>query len=372
MHPQAEKIVENFRIKGCLQGIEPFGSGYIHDTFIAVFDLKGNISRFILQRFNRSVFTDPPSVMENIVRVTDHLREKLKSRHPRDWKRRTLSPVPDRSGYFYFQDQEGEYWRMYEFIEGGATFDTVNDPKQAFQAARAFGSFQKLLSDLPLPRLHETIPDFHNTPKRLEDFKDALDSDPLDRALTAEPEISFAMKHESIAPVLIDLHEKGEIPERVTHNDAKINNVIFDAVSGEGICVIDLDTVMPGLALYDFGDMVRSMGCPMLEDEEDLSKVYIHIPLFAQLAGGYLSGAGEILTKTEKQYLVFGAKLICYEQGLRFLTDYLLGDPYYKITYPVQNLRRTRTQLNLVESLIEKEEDLQIIANNAAPEFHGE
>lgn len=367
MHPQAARIVGKFSINGNLQTVQPFGSGYIHDTYLAVFDLNGKISRSILQKFNRSVFKEPFLVMENIVRVTDHLGKKLKSNYPDDWKRRTLSPLPTFEGSFCFQDHDGEFWRMYEFIEGGATFDMVGNPAQAFGAARAFGSFQGILSDLPHPRLHETIPDFHNTPKRLRDFKKALESDPLNRAQSAKPEISFALIHESISPVLIDLHKQGMIPERVTHNDTKINNVIFDADSGEGICVIDLDTVMPGLSLYDFGDMVRSMGCPILEDEEDLSKVYIHIPLFTQLAKGYLSGAGEILTKTEKEHLVFGAKLICFEQGLRFLTDYLLGDPYYKTRYPAENLKRTRTQLKLVESLIEKEEDLLSIVNNSEP-----
>ncbi|MBN1901613.1 aminoglycoside phosphotransferase family protein [Candidatus Sumerlaeota bacterium] len=363
MRLEALKIVEQFQTRGTLQNIEPYGSGFIHDTYLAVFISGGVIYRFILQKFNRSIFKQPPLVMDNIVRVTDHLREKLKSTQPDDWQRRTLSPVPASSGFFYSRDAEGEYWRMYEFIEGGATFDKLEKPQQAFEAARAFGSFQAMLADLPAPRLHETIPDFHNTPKRLRDFQKALETDPLNRAKEAKPEIQFAIEQESIAPVLLDLHEKGEIPERVTHNDSKITNVIFDADSGEGLCVIDLDTVTPGLSLYDFGDMARSMGCPVLEDEEDLDKVYIHQPLYRHLAGGYLSGAGEALTKTEKENLVFGAILICYEQGLRFLGDYILGDPYYKTKYPGENLRRARVQFKLTRSLIENKEELQGIVN---------
>ena len=228
---------------------------------------------------------------------------------------------------------------------------TSQTPAQAEQAGRAFGEFQSLLADLPAPRLHETIPDFHNTPLRYAALERAIAADACGRVAAAQPEIEFVGRRRALAPALLDLHRAGEIPERIVHNDAKITNVLLDAATGAGLCVVDLDTVMPGLSLYDFGDMVRTMTSPTAEDETDLSQVEVQLPLFEALARGYLAAAGCFLNAAERAQLVTAGKLITLEQGVRFLTDFLSGDTYYKTQRPDQNLDRCRTQLKLVASL---------------------
>jgi aminoglycoside phosphotransferase (APT) family kinase protein len=254
-------------------------------------------------------------------------------------------------------DAEGGYWRAYCFIEGARTFDAVESPQQAFQAAKAFGEFQKLLVDLPAPRLHDTIPDFHNTPKRFDAFAHAVVADAANRAVNARAEIEFVFAHKPIVSLLLEAN----LPERITHNDTKFNNVLLDDATGEGICVIDLDTVMPGLALYDFGDMVRTATSAAMEDEQDLSSVTMQFPMFEVLLRGYLSSAGSFLTKDEKQHLAFAGKLITFEQGIRFLADYLAGDRYYKVHREGQNLDRCRTQFKLVESIEQQEEQMNLL-----------
>jgi aminoglycoside phosphotransferase (APT) family kinase protein len=252
----------------------------------------------------------------------------------------------------YHRDEGGNYWRAYIFIEQARTYDAVESPGQAFQAAKAFGQFQKLLADLPAPCLHDTIPDFHHTPKRLAALEQVILKDALNRAMTAQAEINFVLSRKAMCGTLI----AAQLPERVTHNDTKFNNVMLDDATGEGICVIDLDTVMPGVALYDFGDMVRTTTSPANEDERDLAKVTLQFPMFEALARGYLSAAGEFLTSAEKKYLAFSGKLITFEIGVRFLTDYLSGDTYFKVHRAGHNLDRCRTQLKLVESIEQQEE----------------
>jgi aminoglycoside phosphotransferase (APT) family kinase protein len=252
-------------------------------------------------------------------------------------------------------DEKGSYWRAYRFIERARTYDAVESAQQAFQAAKAFGQFQKLLAGLPAPRLHDTIPDFHHTPKRFVALEEAIASDVAGRAILAKPEIGFALAHQSIVSILLDAN----LPERVTHNDTKFNNVMLDDATGEGVCVVDLDTVMPGLALYDFGDMVRTTTSPAEEDELDLSRVTMQFPMFEALVRGYLASAGGFLTKAEKQYLAFSGKLITFEIGIRFLTDYLAGDTYFKVHREGHNLDRCRTQFKLVESIERQEERMQ-------------
>jgi hypothetical protein len=233
----------------------------------------------------------------------------------------------------------------------------VESAQQAYQAARAFGHFQKLLVDLPAPHLHATIPDFHNTPKRFAAFEQAVVADSVGRAIHVRAEIDFAFAHQSIAAVLLDAN----LPQRVTHNDTKFNNVLLDDATGEGICVIDLDTVMPGLSLYDFGDMVRTTTSPAMEDEQDLSKVALQFPMFEALARGYLSSAGSFLTRSEKQHLAVAGKVIAFEQGIRFLADHLTGDTYYKIHRLNHNLDRCRTQFKLVESIEQQEDKMNVL-----------
>jgi hypothetical protein len=343
-------VARQFQIYGEFLGAEPYGSGHINDTYRATFDQAGSPVHYILQRINHNIFKNPVALMENIQRVTAHLGAKQAG--ARDFTRTVLTLLPARDGKAWHCDPEGNHWRAYLFIEKARTYDAVESTKQAFEAAKAFGRFQKLLADLPAPRLHDTIPDFHHTPKRFARLEQALAADKANRAKLARAEIDFALAHKPITGVLLD----AGLPERVTHNDTKFNNVMLDDATGEGICVIDLDTVMPGLALYDFGDMVRTTTSPAKEDERDLSKVQMQFPMFEALVRGYLATAAEFLTKGERAQLAFSGKLITFEIGIRFLTDFLEGDVYFKVHREGHNLDRCRTQFKLVES-IEQQED---------------
>lgn len=344
---------QRFEVRGEFLRAAPYGSGHINDTYCAEFDQEGAVVRLLLQRINHSIFKDPPALMENIQRVTLHLAARVAGEP--DCERRVLTLVPTREGHAWHLDGEGSYWRAYRFIENARAYDAVESTAQAFEAGKAFGHFQELLSSLPAPRLHDTIPDFHNTPKRFMDLQRAIDADAANRATSARAEISFALAHESITSILLDAC----LPERVTHNDTKFNNVLLDDASGEGLCVIDLDTVMPGLAPYDFGDMVRTTTSPAQEDERNLSKVTMQFPMYEALLRGYLSSAGAFLTKAEKQYLAFAGKLITFEIGIRFLADYLSGDSYFKVHRAGHNLDRCRTQFKLVESIEQQEEKME-------------
>ncbi len=343
-------VTRRFQICGEFRGAEPYGSGHINDTYCVVFDQAGTTTRYILQRINHNIFKRPALLMENIQRVTAHLA--MKAAGQPDVSRRVLTLIPTREGICYHQDSQGNYWRAYLFIEKARSYDAVENPRQAFEAAKAYGHFQKLLADLPAPRLHDTIPDFHHTPKRFAALTKAIESDLFNRAAEAKKEIDFALKRVSITDALI----REGLPERVTHNDTKFNNVMLDDETGEGICVVDLDTLMPGLALYDFGDMVRTTTSPTKEDERDLTRVQMQFPMFEALARGYLSTAGGFLTSAEKKLLALSGKLITFEIGIRFLTDFLGGDTYFKVHRNGHNLDRCRTQFRLVES-IEQQED---------------
>jgi hypothetical protein len=347
-----EAAARQFHVDGALVSADPFGAGHIHDSYCAVFDDAGVLSRILLQRINHSVFRDPAALSENIERVTTHLAAKVAG--DREKHRRVLSLVPARDGKFLYVDAAGNFWRAFPFIERTHTYDAVTTEDQAFQAGKAFGQFQSLLVDLPPPRLHDTIPGFHATPMRFEALEQAIEADSANRAADARPEIDFALAHQPVAGALL----RANLPERVTHNDTKINNVLFDDATGEGICVIDLDTVMPGLAPYDFGDLVRTTTCRAPEDERDLSRVALEFPLFAALARGYLSSARTFLNQDEGKNLVMAGKLITFEQGIRFLTDHLAGDHYFKIHRENHNLDRTRAQFKLLESIEQQEETL--------------
>jgi Ser/Thr protein kinase RdoA (MazF antagonist) len=347
--PDIRAIAGQFQLAGEFFHAEPFGSGHINDTYRFTIESGGARSRFILQRLNTAVFQNPAAVMENIRRVTAHLGEKM-SGAP-DAARRVLTLVPACDGESFHCDADGSWWRVFPFIERTRAVDVVESPVQTFAAAKAFGQFQKLLADLPAPRLHETIADFHHTPKRFAALEKAVAADTCNRAASAKPEIEFALRHQAICRVLLDAH----LPERVTHNDTKINNVLLDEMTGEGVCVIDLDTVMPGLVLYDFGDMVRSMTNPAAENERDLAKVEMQFPLFEALLRGYLAGAGDFLTPAEKNLLPVSGQLIAFELGLRFLTDFLAGDTYFKVRCEGENFDRCRTQFKLFESIRRQE-----------------
>jgi len=345
-------VARQFQIYGAFLGAEPYGSGHINDTYRAVYDQGGTRVSYILQRINHNVFKTPVALMENVQRVTAHLGKRCAGQS--DPSRRVLTLIPTHDDAAYYRDAEGNHWRTYIFVGQSRTFDAVESPAQAFQAAKAFGLFQKLLADLPSPRLHDTVPDFHHTPRRFAALETAIQADAANRAKLALLEIEFAMRHKEMCGVLLD----AKLPERVTHNDAKLNNVMLDDATGEGICVIDLDTVMPGLALYDFGDMVRTTTSPAKEDELDLSRVKMQFPMFEALARGYLSSASEFLTPAEKKFLPFAGKLITFEIGIRFLADYLAGDVYFKVHREGHNLDRCRTQFKLMESIEQQEAEM--------------
>ena len=350
----------HFQFGGEVSGIAPHGNGHINDTYLVTCQSPGAPVRYILQHINRHVFRNPAAVMQNIERVTAHLAEQTAGAP--DAARRALTLIPARDKLNWYVDAEGETWRAYRFIENARTYETATSAQQAFQAARAFGRFQQQLATLPSPRLRETIPDFHHTPKRFAALEQAIAADMKGRAALALPEIEFARARQSIAGVLLD----ARLPERITHNDTKFNNVLLDDATGEAVYVIDLDTVMPGLALYDFGDMVRTTTSPANEDEQDLSKVAMQFPLFEALVRGYLESAGAFLTLAERQYLAFSGKLITFETGVRFLADYLAGDTYFKVHRDGHNLDRCRTQFKLVESIERQEERINRLVESIA------
>jgi len=356
---QLREISKRFQIYGEILHAETLKIGHINETYSATYSQGGTRVRYIHQKINKNVFKNPAAVMKNVTRVTTHLRKKLEAQNVRDLTRRALIVIPTREGTSCFLNGDDGVWRTFLFIEGVETFEAVQTIEQAYQAGRAFGEFQHLLVDLPGERLHETIRDFHNTRKRFTALQQAIQSDQHNRAKDAKPEIDFALAHEPIVDVILNAMAKRKIPERITHNDTKFNNVMLDVLTGEAMCIVDLDTVMPGCALYDFGDMVRTTTSPTLEDEVDLSKVKMQMPMFKKLAEGYLSTAGNFLTKNEKSYIAFSGKLITFEIGIRFLTDFLTGDTYFRIHRPGHNLERCRTQFKLVESIEKQEAAMQ-------------
>jgi hypothetical protein len=359
-------VAAQFEIYGEFLDAVPYGTGHINDTYSATFDQSGTPVRYIFQRINHHVFKDPVALMENVQRVTTHLRDKLSP--TRDWSRRVVTVIPARDGRAWYRDDQGSYWRAYLFIEKARTYDAIQSDGQAFQAAKAFGRFQQLLADLPAPTLHQTVPDFHHTPRRFEQLERALTADRAKRAQGARAEIQFATGRQAMTGLLLS----AGLPERVTHNDTKLNNVLIDDDTGEGICVIDLDTVMPGLALYDFGDLVRTSTCPTAEDERDLSKVQMQFFMFEALVRGYLASTANFLTENERRLLAFAGKLITFEIGVRFLTDFLAGDVYFKIHRENHNLDRCRMQFKLVESIELQEEQMNEMVEQHAASGAGE
>ncbi len=355
-------VAEKFEIEGSTEAIEPHGNGHINDTFLLTCRQPSEeICRYILQRMNHEVFKDPKALMENIVGVTTFLQKKIME-HGGDPKREALNVIPVREGGFYYQAEDGTFWRMYRFVEDAASYDVVERPEDFYESAVAFGHFQKLLADYPAESLHESIPDFHNTVDRLQKFKKAVAKDCMHRAKEVAEEIQFVLDREDDCHVLCDMLASKEIPLRVTHNDTKLNNIMLDHKTGKGICVIDLDTVMPGSALYDYGDSIRFGANTGAEDEQDLSKVSCDLELFALYTKGFIEGCGGALTEKEIQMLPMGAKLMTLECGMRFLTDYLEGDHYFKIHREGHNLDRCRTQFRMVEDMEQKWGRMQAIA----------
>lgn len=331
--------------------VKPFGEGHINETYAVYMPTdKGEEFAYILQRVNNNVFKDPAGVMENIFGVTEYLRNVVREEGG-DPDRETLSCIKTKNGCTYFEDSEGQPWRSYHYIQNSVCYQLVENPEQFYQSGASFGHFLKQLGSYPAASLKETIPNFHNTVNRFENFQIALKRDIKNRAVTCKPEIQFVLERKEDCKVLVEQQENGTLPIRVTHNDTKLNNILFDADTGKGLCIIDLDTIMPGLAANDFGDSIRFGAATAEEDEKDLSKMHFDISLYELYTKGYLEETRDVLTLEEAVSLAWGARLMTLECGMRFLTDYLQGDTYFKTAYPEHNLVRARTQFRLVEEM---------------------
>ena len=345
-----KQLVMQFQVEQEVASVEPYGSGHINHTYLAQMS-EGK--KYILQGINTTIFKDTDQLMENILNVTSYLRKEIE-RTGGDPKRETLTVVLTKDGKSYFTDEDGGKWRVYEFIEGAQTFDAVESDEDFYQSAVAFGKFQAMLANFPADTLHETIPQFHDTAKRYRDFEKAVEADVKGRAAKVEKEIAFVREHSGEGSMLHDMLAKGELPLRVTHNDTKLNNIMIDADSHKAICVIDLDTVMPGLSAHDFGDAIRFGANTAAEDEPDTSKVSLSLKLFEIYVKGFLEGCGGRLTENEIKALPMGAKMMTLECGMRFLADYLEGDVYFKTSREDHNLDRCRTQFALVADMEKK------------------
>lgn len=349
--------IRQFAVEGEVKSVQEYGSGHINSTSLVETEYLGKPRRYIFQRINTQIFHNVDQLMENITGVTNYLRKEL-MKQGKDASRQTLQVIPTLDGGSYFRDGDGSCYRMYDFIEDAYCLDAVQNAADFYQSGLAFGNFQFLLAGYPAHTLHETIPDFHHTGKRYQTFCQVLAADVKGRAALAGPEIAFVQQRAKEMTALTRLQEAGELPLRVTHNDTKLNNIMIDKQTGEGLCVIDLDTVMPGLSLYDFGDAIRFGANTAAEDEQDLIKVSLDLDLYEQYVKGYLTGCQGSLTKREIELLPMGAKLMTLECGMRFLADYLEGDVYFKIHRPGHNLDRCRTQFALVADMEQKWEQM--------------
>ncbi|MDE6601136.1 MAG: aminoglycoside phosphotransferase family protein [Lachnospiraceae bacterium] len=362
--PIATETINNavtaFSLAGSPRDVRPYGNGHINDTYLVTCGNAGEEKKYILQRMNHSIFQNPQALMENIANVTAFLQKSI-SEKGGDPERETLCVIRTKNGENYFEDSFHNFWRVFPFIEGTFCLEKVENAGDFYDCATAFGSFQRLLADYPAETLHETIPLFHHTPARFRTFQEAVAKDPLGRAESVQAEIDFALAREADTHVLTDLLEKGELPLRVTHNDTKLNNILFDAATKKALCIIDLDTVMPGLSLYDFGDAIRTGANTGAEDETDLSKIGLDLSLFETFTEGFLKGCAGSLTPLEIKLLPMGAKLMTYECGIRFLADYLVGDIYFKIHRETHNLDRARTQFKLVADMEKKWPEMEEI-----------
>lgn len=344
-----------------LSEVRAYGNGHINDTFLVRSKGKqGQEKKQILQKINTAIFQKPEELMENVVQVTAYLEKKIQEEGG-DPERETLHFQTFSNGKPYYVDQNGGWWRSSILVERTICCEKAETPEDFYKSARAFGHFQKMLAEYPADTLHETIPDFHNTPVRVKHCQEAVQADLCGRAEKVREEIAFFEERKEQGKVLMELWKKGELPTRVTHNDTKLNNVLLDVDTKEGICVIDLDTVMPGLSAFDFGDSIRFGACTGAEDETDLSCISCDLDLFGRYVEGFLLECGDSLTEKEIQVLPLGAWMMAYEQGVRFLTDYLEGDRYYKIQRERQNLDRCRTQFCLVKDMERKMEQMQKI-----------
>jgi len=355
---QMFEILENFKIDGTIVHAERYGNGHINKTYLITTTQN---ERFIVQQINTNVFKNPTDVMHNIELVTSHLR-KRNGIEKEDPDRGALEIIRTLQNKTYFKLQD-RYWRCYRFIEGAKTYEKITSPNQFYEVGTAVGKFQKYLCDFPIDELKITIPDFHNTPKRFEDFLKIASKDKMHRGMDVFNEIKFVFDRQNDIKTIMKLLDNEQIPLRVTHNDTKLNNVMLDEKTDKAICIIDLDTVMPGSVLFDFGDAIRVGASTAVEDEEDLNKVELDLSLFKEFSQGFLEVMHEDLTDLEKENLVTSTKIITMECGMRFLTDYLDGDKYFNIEKPDHNLIRARTQFKLVSEIESKESEMEKIIN---------
>ncbi len=347
---EKEKILQQFQLKFPAVSAEPYGQGHINQTFLAKTSGK---ERYILQGINKNVFPHPEELMENIVKVTLYLKDMI-GKNGGNPERETLTPVPALDGKSYFKDEEGNYWRVYVFIEDAVTLNAADQLSDFYESGIAFGRFQSMLRDFPAETLHWVIPDFHNTAKRFRIFEKTVEQDICGRVEEVKKEIDFICQRREEMSLLDDMLKRGELPLRVTHNDTKLNNVMLDGQSHKALCVIDLDTVMPGLSVHDFGDAIRFGANTAAEDEQDLDKVSLSLKLYEAYKKGFLEGCQGSLTENEIRMLPMGAKMMTLECGMRFLTDYLSGDTYFKVTREKHNVDRCRCQLDLVADIERK------------------
>ncbi len=336
------KILAQFVIRGDAGAVVPFVSGHIHDTY-RVRNTAPGCPEYLLQRINHHIFRQIPQLMENIGRVTAHLRQKLMAVPGNDPDRQTLTVIYTLDGSSFHRDPDGNFWRLYLLIPGAKSYDLVRTPAQAYQGGKAFGRFGALLADLPAAELHETLPHFHDIERRLRIFAAVLAADSRGRAREIAPEVAFVNRRAGEMTAILQLGREGKLPLRITHNDTKFNNVLLDEHE-QALCVVDLDTVMPGYVACDFGDSIRTTACTAAEDEADLSRIDFDTGMFEACARGYLEEMGSFLTPAEVASLPLGCKLMPYLMGVRFLTDYLDGDTYYKTAFPGHNLQRARAQ----------------------------
>lgn len=350
-------ILFNFAIDGEFVSCEPYGSGLINRTYVAVYNEGGRRVRYIVQRINTNLFKNVDGLMNNIKLVTEFNRAEIMKRGG-DPDRESLTLVPTKNGGTYFRTEEGDCYRVYVFIENAKGYDVVEKPEHFYESAVAFGKFAMLLDRFDSSKLFEVLPDFHNTVKRFDNFRRSLEADKFNRAKDVKKEIEFALNREKITHTIVDLLASGKMPSRVTHNDTKLNNVLIDTRTDKAVSVIDLDTMMPGSICYDFGDSIR-FGCnPCLEDTPETEKVIFNMPLFETYTKGYLSVFGDTITDIERKNLPMGAILMTYECGIRFLTDYLDGDVYFRKTREGQNIDRTRSQFKLVSDMEKRYDEM--------------
>lgn len=357
-----KEIINHFEIDGVVVESHPYGNGHINDTRYILVKSGGEDKEYILQKINKNVFKSPAALMENYTGVTEFLRKKIINAGG-DPDRETLSVIKTKKGENYYLDENGDYWRLIIFVKDSKSYDLVERPEQFYDSAVAFGNFQYLLRDYPADTLHEVIPNFHNTPDRLRLFKEALESDVCGRRAEVEAEIKFVLDREEFATTLERAYKEGRLPLKVTHNDTKLNNILFDKETGAPLCVIDLDTIMPGYSVNDFGDSIRFGATTALEDEVDLSKVNFDIELFELYVKGFIEGAKGGLSEGEIEMLPIGAIMMTYECGTRFLTDYLQGDTYFRTSRKNHNLDRARNQFKLVRDMEEKLPKMREIVN---------